>query len=174
MEGGGFSIKSVLTTKQIGRFQLGESIWSWFPMELSRAFFKSDWFKTRIATKLGQSLEACWSIRSLDSHGSGTLRPVATGPEKVNSRMYLGMFVIIYNFCQMYCFGIQGIVAFVLFIYPILLYTQLAVKDPKIFTSMIWTVHFGYDNQGWHSFKRSVQLMKDTGRKIDLGQSCKI
>jgi len=39
---------------------------------------------------------------------------------------------------------------------------KLQNKDPRTFTSMIWTVHFGYDNKGWHSFKRSVQLMKDT------------
>ena len=29
---------------------------------------------------------------------------------------------------------------------------------------MIWTVHFGYDNKGWHSFEQSFQLMKDAGK----------
>lgn len=35
---------------------------------------------------------------------------------------------------------------------------------PREFTSMIWTIHFAYDNYGWPSFERVAALINDTGR----------
>ncbi|EDO47830.1 predicted protein [Nematostella vectensis] len=36
-------------------------------------------------------------------------------------------------------------------------------EDPRVFSAMIWTVHFGYDNKGWPSFERAAQMINDTG-----------
>eukprot|EP00794_Sanderia_malayensis_P007604 gene7604-8444_t len=46
------------------------------------------------------------------------------------------------------------------------MFEALAIKDPKSFTSVIWTIHFGYDNHGWHSFKRATQVLKDTNADV--------
>ena len=32
-----------------------------------------------------------------------------------------------------------------------------------MFSAMIWTVHFAYDNVGWPSFERAAQMINDTG-----------
>ena len=32
-----------------------------------------------------------------------------------------------------------------------------------MFSAMIWTVHFAYDNIGWPSFERAAQMINDTG-----------
>ena len=44
-------------------------------------------------------------------------------------------------------------------------------EDPKVFSAMIWTVHFAYDNVGWPSFERAAQMINDTGMFMvpDLG-----
>ena len=31
-----------------------------------------------------------------------------------------------------------------------------------MFSAMIWTVHFAYDNTGWPSFERAAQMISDT------------
>ncbi len=33
-----------------------------------------------------------------------------------------------------------------------------------MFSAMIWTVHFAYDNVGWPSFERAAQMINDTGK----------
>ena len=35
-----------------------------------------------------------------------------------------------------------------------------------MFSAMIWTVHFAYDNVGWPSFERAAQMINDTGKLI--------
>ena len=35
-----------------------------------------------------------------------------------------------------------------------------------MFSAMIWTVHFAYDNVGWPSFERAAQMINDTGKFI--------
>ena len=35
-----------------------------------------------------------------------------------------------------------------------------------MFSAMIWTVHFAYDNIGWPSFERAAQMINDTGMFI--------
>jgi len=39
-------------------------------------------------------------------------------------------------------------------------------EDPKVFSAMIWTVHFAYDNLGWPSFERAAQMINDTGADV--------
>lgn len=39
-------------------------------------------------------------------------------------------------------------------------------EDPKVFSAMIWTVHFAYDNVGWPSFERAAQMINDTGADV--------
>lgn len=53
-------------------------------------------------------------------------------------------------------------------------YWGIFQKDQRVFTAMIWTVHFGYDNKGWPSFERAAQAIEDTGRVLGGGGSlCK-
>ena len=35
-----------------------------------------------------------------------------------------------------------------------------------MFSAMIWTVHFAYDNVGWPSFERAAQMINDTGKLL--------
>ena len=35
-------------------------------------------------------------------------------------------------------------------------------EDANVFSAMIWTVHFAYDNTGWPSFERAAQMISDT------------
>lgn len=39
-------------------------------------------------------------------------------------------------------------------------------EDPRVFSAMIWTVHFAYDNVGWPSFERAAQMINDTGADV--------
>ncbi|XP_019628263.1 PREDICTED: PGAP2-interacting protein-like [Branchiostoma belcheri] len=41
-------------------------------------------------------------------------------------------------------------------------------SDPKEFTGLIWTFHFGYDNRGWPSFERAAKMLNETGTKLLL------
>ena len=45
-----------------------------------------------------------------------------------------------------------------------------------MFSAMIWTVHFAYDNVGWPSFERAAQMINDTGKfitsKLEYLSSC--
>eukprot|EP00058_Branchiostoma_floridae_P025642 XP_002611132.1 hypothetical protein BRAFLDRAFT_88469 [Branchiostoma floridae] len=46
-----------------------------------------------------------------------------------------------------------------------------AKTDPKEFTSLIWTFHFGYDNRGWPSFERAARMLEETGTDMLLSSS---
>ena len=35
-------------------------------------------------------------------------------------------------------------------------------EEINVFSAMIWTVHFAYDNTGWPSFERAAQMISDT------------
>ena len=35
-------------------------------------------------------------------------------------------------------------------------------EEANVFSAMIWTVHFAYDNTGWPSFERAAQMISDT------------
>ncbi|XP_078371026.1 PGAP2-interacting protein-like [Oculina patagonica] len=39
-------------------------------------------------------------------------------------------------------------------------------EDPNVFSAMIWTVHFAYDNVGWPSFERAAQMINDTDADV--------
>lgn len=41
-----------------------------------------------------------------------------------------------------------------------------------MFSAMIWTVHFAYDNVGWPSFERAAQMINDTGKFNGSNSSC--
>lgn len=48
---------------------------------------------------------------------------------------------------------------------------QTIQEDPRVFSAMIWTVHFAYDNVGWPSFERAAQMINDTGT-MSLNCAC--
>ena len=43
-----------------------------------------------------------------------------------------------------------------------------------MFSAMIWTVHFAYDNVGWPSFERAAQMINDTGKFIVVLLNCNL
>eukprot|EP00057_Strongylocentrotus_purpuratus_P030936 XP_783130.4 PREDICTED: PGAP2-interacting protein [Strongylocentrotus purpuratus] len=42
----------------------------------------------------------------------------------------------------------------------------LEKENPREFTSLIWTAHFMYDNDGWPSYERAAQMLEDSGADI--------
>jgi hypothetical protein len=37
-------------------------------------------------------------------------------------------------------------------------------RPEKEFSAAVWTVHFGYDNQGWPSYERAAVMLNETGK----------
>ena len=40
------------------------------------------------------------------------------------------------------------------------------VSNEKHFSALIWTFHFGYDNQGWPSFDRAADVLEKSGADV--------
>nr|XP_054756005.1 PGAP2-interacting protein-like [Lytechinus pictus] len=44
--------------------------------------------------------------------------------------------------------------------------SSVAKENPQQFTSLIWTAHFMYDNNGWPSYERAAQMLEDSGADV--------
>ncbi|EDV21484.1 uncharacterized protein TRIADDRAFT_59992 [Trichoplax adhaerens] len=42
-------------------------------------------------------------------------------------------------------------------------YERPSLNEPKRFTAMIWNIRYGFDNNGWQSFDRIVDMINNTG-----------